>query len=259
MNSQQGNGSDVPQYQMCNRVAGGFTFLLGFIWIILGAVVYSSMENVRLGAWWGAILVVIPGILSSIAINRCVIIASICFSIIGLIVAAIGTTVDSLAAGHFLSLAVCGLRSDPNGDVEVFVNDAYSESKLGAEITEVNSCVNKIDVCFCLVEDTDNCLQYYLTETNDCGTIFDDYAPLLEGTAIMGAICTVVLLGLSILNCASVCCKNPNGHVAVNTQPPAPEVVFVSQNQNYQTGVVQPHAVQLTSPTVQATTVQYPK
>lgn len=95
------------QHVVTMRVLGGILLVLGIAEMSLGLYIFSFLKNVHLGGWWGAICVVISGMLGISSKNRSVVIGGCAVSSFGLIAAAVAVVLDGISSSVFQGLVAC--------------------------------------------------------------------------------------------------------------------------------------------------------
>ena len=112
---------NVP-IQTTLRVMGGITLVAGIIQLIYTSLVYSYMDNVKIGGWWAAMFVAATGGFLIASPSRGMVLAALLFSVFGAILCAIAMIVDGIAYGVVNSLTTCiNTQSD-----EISGDKAYS-------------------------------------------------------------------------------------------------------------------------------------
>ena len=88
---------------------------MGIIEIGIGARIFVSVDNVKFGAWWVGVVIVIT---SCILFRRY---SSIAAALISLIVALIGAIVDGEGINKFGSITACASQHD----ISIVLDDCY--------------------------------------------------------------------------------------------------------------------------------------
>jgi len=204
---------DKPQLILAMRIFGAIIALFSIVQFGIGGAAYGYFTNVKLGAWWGSILTFVAGILGAYSRPKGTIIAGIVVGSIAFIIAAIGSSVDGVAALVFASENVCISSSGTiSGD------STYS--------SQVSLCqlVQPGFDCNCASATSSyswTCFAY--SGHSNCADIMTAYPSLLKASSGMLAFLTVTTFVYTILSCASACrcCKGaaPVADTSLNKQP----------------------------------------
>ena len=204
---------DKPRLILAMRIFGAIIALFSIVQFGIGGAAYGYFTNVKLGAWWGSILTFVAGILGAYSKPKGTIIAGIVVGSIAFIIAAIGSSVDGVAALVFASENVCISSSGTiSGD------STYS--------SQVSLCqlVQPGFDCNCASATSSyswTCFAY--DGHSNCADIMTAYPSLLKASSGMLAFLTVTTFVYTILSCASACscCKGaaPVADASLNKQP----------------------------------------
>jgi len=180
---------------MALRVFGGILAAFSIVEFGLGTAVYLYFTNVQLGAWWGAILTFVAGILGLFPKNKGAVIAGIVIGIIGMIVAAVGSTVDGIAALIFASEVTCISKTGViSGDT------AYSSQVL------ICGVFGTLYDCSCMsAPSSGSQMCYFYNGHSDCGDILTSYTSMLKAASAINALLAVACFIFTILACSSAC------------------------------------------------------
>ena len=177
--------------QLC-FILSYFTF--GIILIGVGASIFVTVDNVKFGAWWVGVVMVIT---SCIMFRRY---SSIAAALISLIVALIGAIVDGEGINKFGSITACASQHD----ISIAVIKYYGQSSnyLLAESC-LNSTANLVpDRCYCVSSGSKSCSNQYSVSNNNCDILMATYPTMLRVSCAFCSLCFVAalyrLLGLCV-------------------------------------------------------------
>jgi hypothetical protein len=203
---------DKPQLILAMRIFGAIIALFSIVQFGIGGAAYSYFTNVKLGAWWGSILTFVAGLLGAYSKPKGTIIAGIVVGSIAFIIAAIGSSVDGVAALVFASENVCISSSGTiSGD------STYSSQVALCQLVEPGfDCV----CASALSSYSWTCFEY--NGHPNCADIITAYPSLLKASSGMLAFLTVTTFVYTILSCVSACrcCKGaaPVADASLNKQ-----------------------------------------
>lgn len=107
---------DVP-HVMLLRVAGILCVIFSTIELGLGGSLYTYFSNIRAGAWWSVVLVILSGLLSLKVPSRQRVSFICMVSSVGVVIAVIGAISDGSGSAIIRSLTACGEPyKNSNGD-----------------------------------------------------------------------------------------------------------------------------------------------
>jgi len=217
--------STPPAYQYAIRAGGAIVFILGLIQFIFSIEVYTFMENVKVGGWWAALLVMVTGIFGAIGLNKGFSVSSMIFAILGFILCIIASIVDSIASAIVSSLVTCAANDS---------NELWGEQS-DEQVSAARGCaILSNEDCSCVAGNPKTC--YWYTPTNaDCGEVLTTYDSLLGRAYIMHIVGIIACLVFSIFLCTSVCCAPAVQVAVVEPLPTMSTQVQPGQQVVYQT------------------------
>jgi hypothetical protein len=98
---------DIP-HVMLLRVAGILCVIFSTIELGLGGSLYTYFSNIRAGAWWSVVLVILSGLLSLKVPSRQRVSFICMVSSVGVVIAVIGAISDGSGSAIIRSLTACG-------------------------------------------------------------------------------------------------------------------------------------------------------
>jgi len=232
------SNTDV-QYRGKIRVFSLLCVIFGIVEFYTAIPIYNFLNNVKLGAWWGVVMVIIAGVTSGVGQARgWIVIGCVCAGI-GAIVGLIGALTDYIAAQVFLKLDSCGqavyegetqsanLKFYGNPDTYWGVENCF-DSELSFHSVQTNNCYcTRITPAPMTDDITDknannmlsggtisSCGFYKLSDTAikdgyNCDSILTWYGQHLDTSGVLLFGATLVCFILSIVSCCSLCCGRP--------------------------------------------------
>ena len=194
------SGDEIDSKQTPVKVVGGILVVVSLCQFVVAGMAYS-LTDVKIGAWWGAILPFVAGVCGLMPATRGVIIGACVTASIGLVVAMIGFIVDLIGSAVINSLVTC-----VEDDGEIY----GSEGNNPLLALGICSFSGYKDQCTCSEASGSNCWLYTLENSGDtCAVILDEWPTLLSCCAAFGFMCFFFSFVYSILTCCVLCAKAP--------------------------------------------------
>lgn len=197
-----------PVHASLMRILGTLTFVFGIVELGLGGTVYNFLSNVKLGAWWCAIGVVISGFIGSLPKNKRWVLVTCVFSSLSCVLTALGAYYDGSNSITYQNLSAC---SSTDKSTYQPVNKGNSADFKASSMCMVEKAESKYDVCYCVSEGGGHCGEYTISKYGTalglhCGDFLTTYANALTASAAFCALSFIMVVSLSILSCIVLCC-----------------------------------------------------
>ena len=184
------NDGDFCVYAAVYIYLGCMYVIFGIIQIGLGASVFGYFDNVKLGAWWVGVIIVLAAFLW----HR--VYLSYLTACIAAATALIGTILDGISSVHFRSITACASQHNDASEILYYGSpDHYSLAM---------TCLKKAsdivsDGCYCVSLKSRSCNEYTLSNfrvgvNDDCGTIMTTYSMTMTASCIFCVFCFILAL-----------------------------------------------------------------
>lgn len=162
--------------------------LFGIIEIGLGAYVFGYFDNVKLGAWWVGVVMILAALLQhKVFLNYLT-------AFVGAVTAIIGAILDGISSAHFRSITACASQHNVASATIYWGNpDHYSLA-----VTCLNSgAVTVPDGCYCVSTNPRSCNEYTLSTLRtfiqrDWGNIMTTYSMTMTASCVFCMLCFIV-------------------------------------------------------------------
>jgi hypothetical protein len=221
-----------PVHATLLRILGTLTFVFGVIELGLGGTVYNFLSNVKLGAWWCAIGVVICGFIGSVPKSKRWVAITCVFSSMSCVLTALGAYYDGSNSITYQNLTACSSTDKTTYETIDKGNKADYTAARACMFEKVES---QFDVCYCVTGGGGFCGEYAiskhaLTLGLNCGDLLHTYANALTASAAFCALSFIMVVTMSILSCVVICCPSCGG--GDHLRKSAPEVDNRSRENN---------------------------
>ena len=216
------NSEDIP-HQLSIRILAFLCIIASIVEMIYAIPIYKFLVNMNLGAFWGAIPILLAGIPAARGSARGWILAGCLLSACGIGTGLFGALSDDLAKKVFKSIDACGTPLADGIDTPqglTFVgNPEYFWGAQKCFLNDLNQHPVITSNCYCAqVQDNNStaiCGFYMLSAESvaagyNCSDLSGFYARGLASSAEILAVATLFCLCLSLVSCTSLCCAKPN-------------------------------------------------
>jgi hypothetical protein len=213
------------------RVLSLIGIVMGVTELCVAIPIYEFLTNVKLGAWWSVVLIILAGLLSGVFGNaRGWIVLGCILASMGTIVGGIGAATDAISGRIFNNLDLCA-QPTLQGQTSLTAGfDFYPPNPAtnSSAYEGVHDCfINQLSFhpvttssCYCTsvgvhteTTSTVNSCGYYVLSASavagggNCGDIATTYAGNLKTSGILVMAATLVCFALSVVGCTSLCCS----------------------------------------------------
>ena len=183
-----------------------FYLLFGIIEIGLGASVFGYFDNVKSGAWWVGVVLILAVLLQH------KVYISYLSALAGCVAAIIGAILDGISSAHFRSITACASQHSDNSGTMYWGNPEH----YSLAVTCLSSAVVIVpDGCYCVSTNPKSCNEYTLSSLRtlikyDCGNIMTTYSMTMTASCIFCVFCFIVALSrIFLLEFTERTCHGP--------------------------------------------------
>ena len=172
-----------------------FYLLFGIIEIGLGASVFGYFDNVKSGAWWVGVVLIL-----AILLQHKVYISYLS-ALAGCVASIIGAILDGISSAHFRSITACASQHSDTSGIMYWGNPEHCS----LAVTCLSSAAVIVpDGCYCVSNNPRSCNEYTLSSfrrliKDDCGNIMTTYSMTMTASCVFCVLCFIVALSRIIL------------------------------------------------------------
>lgn len=214
------------------RFFGAASITLALVELGLGATVYSTIMNVKNGAWWAGIPALIGGILAMRCKNKTIAIITFMLNISAMAISAAGAVVDGRSSSLFNNLAASTSHNSEQKLTHRYGDSVFFEESDNCLIDAIKAETFINNGCYFTTVSGNTCYEFTLSTTatainTNCGMIMTRYTQILLASVSFCVLLFFSALIISSISFALLCCPERLSKIARPEDEYPPENIIV--------------------------------